>query len=274
MDGARHGVVRAEQDLRREEGVPEARGVRAGDEEAVNEDGVAATGGTGGGVAVSAGTVAVPSMCEQRGDGQQEGKGGGNEYGPLRAEGREGMVSKGNQGGTQREGRRQHEPSGDGCDGAGAAGQQERGVQGGKGGGHSSYTNGSSTQRDAGANIRGGSGGKARDAVAEAQQWAVATGWIGKREAAATLKAWQGWAIQRGKETQHIMIRMGVGWTGATEGFSMVFSRTVGIDWKRQNIGARQGMDTARLPEGVQGGEQVERGHGVGDFSQGSCQDK
>ena len=32
------------------------------------------------------------------------------------------------------------------------------------------------------------------------------------------------------------MIEMGVGWAGATEGFRMVFGRTVGIDWKRQNI--------------------------------------
>ena len=35
-----------------------------------------------------------------------------------------------------------------------------------------------------------GGGGKDRDGVAEAQQWAVQAGWIGKAEAAVTLKAW------------------------------------------------------------------------------------
>ena len=39
------------------------------------------------------------------------------------AAGRDGTGSTGNQGGTQREGRRQREPSGDGCNGAGAEGQ-------------------------------------------------------------------------------------------------------------------------------------------------------
>ena len=39
-------------------------------------------------------------------------------------------------------------------------------------------------------------------------------------------------AIQRGKDPKHnvIVIEMGVGWAGATEGFRKVFNRTVGID--------------------------------------------
>ena len=61
-----HEVVRAEQDLRREEGVALAGGVRRGDEETVNVDAVDATGG-----GRVAGTVTVPGTCEQRGDGQQ-----------------------------------------------------------------------------------------------------------------------------------------------------------------------------------------------------------
>ena len=79
--------------------------------------------------------------------------------------------------------------------------------------------------------------GKDRDAVEEAQQWAVGEGCIGKKEAVVTLQAWQDLAIRKGRDPQHIVIEMGVGWAGATEGFRMVFSRTVGIDWKRQNIG-------------------------------------
>ena len=59
-----------------------------------------------------------------------------------------------------------------------------------------------------------GGGGQDRDAVAEAQQWAVEAGWIRKKEAVATLKAWQTLAIRRGKDPQHIVIEMGVGWAG------------------------------------------------------------
>ena len=44
-------------------------------------------------------------------------------------------------------------------------------------------------------------------------------GWIGKKEAVATLKACQALAARRGKDTQHIVIEMGVGWAGATAGF-------------------------------------------------------
>ena len=79
-----------------------------------------------------------------------------------------------------------------------------------------------------------GKGGQDRNAVAEAQQWAVETGWIGKKEAAVTRQAWQDLANpnQRGRNPQHIVIEMGVGRAGATEGFRMVFSRTAGIDWK------------------------------------------
>ena len=60
---------------------------------------------------------------------------------------------------------------------------------------------------------------------------------IGKAEAAVTLEAWQALAICRGTNPQHIMIEMGVGWAGASEGFKKVFDRVVGIDRKRQNIG-------------------------------------
>ena len=71
-------------------------------------------------------------------------------------------------------------------------------------------------------------------------QWAVEAGWIGKKEAAATLKAWQALAIRRGKEPQHIVIEMGVGWAGATEGFRKAFDRTVGIYWKSGDKGWTQ----------------------------------
>ena len=60
---------------------------------------------------------------------------------------------------------------------------------------------------------------------------------IGKAEAVVTLNAWQALAIRRDSKPQHIMIEMGVGWVGATEGFQKVFSREVGIDRKGQNIG-------------------------------------
>ena len=83
---------------------------------------------------------------------------------------------------------------------------------------------------------------------------------------AATPKAWQGLAIRRVKEPQHIVVEMVVGWAGATEGFKMVFSRirTVGTEYSLEKAEHRgQGMDTSRVPEGVPGGEQVKRGHGV-----------
>ena len=85
-----------------------------------------------------------------------------------------------------------------------------------------------------------GGGGTDRDGVADAQQWAVQAGWIGKAEAAVTLKAWQALAIRRGKKSQYIVIEMGVGWAGATEGFHTLFDRVAGIDRKRQNIGDKE----------------------------------
>ena len=82
-----------------------------------------------------------------------------------------------------------------------------------------------------------GCGGKrGRDGVAEAQQWAVKAGWIEQAEAEATLAAWRKVAVLREAQNQHIMIEMGVGWNGATEGFKQVFDRVVGIDRKRQKI--------------------------------------
>ena len=63
-----------------------------------------------------------------------------------------------------------------------------------------------------------GGGGQDRGAVAEAHQWAVEEGWIERKEASATLKAWQALAIRRGKDPQNIVIEMEVGWAGATEG--------------------------------------------------------
>ena len=82
-----------------------------------------------------------------------------------------------------------------------------------------------------------GCGGKrGRDGVAEAQQWAVQAGWIGQAEAEVTLAAWRKVAVLRGEQNQHIMIEMGVGWNGATEGFKKVFDRVVGIDRRRQKI--------------------------------------
>ena len=92
-------------------------------------------------------------------------------------------------------------------------------------------------------------------------------GWIGEKEAAVTLKAWQALAVCRGKKSRHIVIEMGVGWAGATEGFQKVFDRVVGIDRKRQ-----QGVDTARLPEGVREGYQVEGRNSAGDGRQGRGQ--
>ena len=62
-------------------------------------------------------------------------------------------------------------------------------------------------------------------------------GWIGNKETAVTLQACQDLATWRGRDPQHIVVEMGVGWAGPTKGFRMVFSRTVGIDWMRQNIG-------------------------------------
>ena len=43
-------------------------------------------------------------------------------------------------------------------------------------------------------------------------------------------------ALEREEKNQHIMIEMGVGWNGATDGFKKVFDRVVGIDRKRQKI--------------------------------------
>jgi hypothetical protein len=82
-----------------------------------------------------------------------------------------------------------------------------------------------------------GCGGKrGRDGVAEAQQWAVEAGWIGEAEAGVTLAAWRKVALEREATNQYIMIEMGEGWNGATEGFKKVFDRVVGIDRKRQKI--------------------------------------
>ena len=62
-------------------------------------------------------------------------------------------------------------------------------------------------------------------------------GWIGQAEAEVTLAAWKELAVRRSEKNQHIMIEMGMGWNGATEGFRRVFDRVVGIDRKRQKIG-------------------------------------
>ena len=96
--------------------------------------------------------------------------------------------------------------------------------------------------------------------MAEAQQWAVEAGWNGKKEAAATLKAWQALAIRRGEDPQHIVIEMGVRWAGTTEGFRKVFSRTVGIDWKRQNIGDKGWTQPDFLREFLTEGDHMEGG--------------
>ena len=97
-----------------------------------------------------------------------------------------------------------------------------------------------------------GCGGKReRDGVEEAQQWAVKAGWIGQPEAAATLAAWQELALRRGETNQHILIEMGVGWNGATEGFQQVFDRVVGIDRKRQKIAKGNKSQPDFLSEGV-----------------------
>ena len=92
-------------------------------------------------------------------------------------------------------------------------------------------------------------------------------------EAAATLKAWQALAIGRGKDPQHIVIEMGVGWAGATEGFRMVFDRTVGIDWKRQNIGDKGWTQPDFLKE-FQKATKWKGGMGEGDGRQGRGQDE
>ena len=83
----------------------------------------------------------------------------------------------------------------------------------------------------------GGARGRAGDRVAEAHQWAVEAGWVQKAAATATLARWRDLAIRRGPEAQTIMIEMGVGWEGATEGFRKVFDRVVGIDNRRHRIG-------------------------------------
>ena len=121
-----------------------------------------------------------------------------------------------------------------------------------------------------------GGGGNDRDAVAEAQQWAVATGWIGKREAVATLKLNASLAGPGHSEGEGTLAhcdrdggRMGGGHIGVQD--SVQQDSRYRLE-KAEHRG--QGMDTARLPEGVPGGEQVERGHGVGDGSQGSGQDE
>ena len=72
--------------------------------------------------------------------------------------------------------------------------------------------------------------------MAEAQQWAVKAGWVWEAEAEITLAAWRKVAVLREEKNQHIMIEMGVGWNGATDGFKQVFDRVVGIDRKRQKI--------------------------------------
>jgi len=83
----------------------------------------------------------------------------------------------------------------------------------------------------------GGARGRAGDRVAEAHQWAVEAGWVQKAAATATLAQWRDLAIRRGPGAQTIMIEMGVGWEGATEGFKKVFDRVVGIDNRRHRIG-------------------------------------
>ena len=87
----------------------------------------------------------------------------------------------------------------------------------------------------------GGARGRVVDKVAEAHQWAVETGWVQRAAATATLARWRGLAIRRGPEAQNIMIEMGVGWEGATEGFREVFDRVVGIDNRRHRIGGKAG---------------------------------
>ena len=67
-------------------------------------------------------------------------------------------------------------------------------------------------------------------------QWGKA-GLLGKKEEAeVTLQAWQDLAIRRGKDHQRVVIEMGVGWAGATEGFRMVFSRSDSHGRDRQSL--------------------------------------
>ena len=170
-----HGVVRIDQDLRRDDAVAAEARVHGGNEEAANEDGVDAAGG---GRVHVAGEVTVQGMQGQWGNGQPEDKRGGDSGGPGRAEGREGTSGAGYQGGPQQEDLRQREPRGDSRDGAGAAGQQS-GVCGGtstREGVTAAILMAAAQEKMHVEMFEVGGRGQDRDAVAEAQQWAVASG--------------------------------------------------------------------------------------------------